>query len=133
MEVAGAKQDTVDRHEKMEVLYEYVSGKEFRHKVETVVEAFNDMKKDLDKEKRSITKIWAKREKEMERVVFSIATMYGNMHGIVGASFPEIKTLELKELPSGDEGDSTGDQDEGETNNKGDPDDTDTRFRLPRN
>lgn len=109
IEIAGAKQYTVDRNEKMQVLYDYVSGKEFTHKVEAVVEAFTNMKKDLDKEKMSITKLWAKREKEMERVAASIGTMLGNMHGIVGASFPEIKALELKELPSGDEDESTSD------------------------
>ncbi len=53
------------------------------------------MKEDLDKEKRSITKIWAQRGKQIERVIMNTAGMYGDMQGIIGASLPQIKMLEL--------------------------------------
>ena len=53
------------------------------------------MKEDLDKEKRAMTTIWAKREKQIERVIMNTAGMYGDMQGIIGASMPEIKMLEI--------------------------------------
>jgi hypothetical protein len=63
-----------------------------------MVTAFVSMKSDLDSEKRAMGKIWAKREKQIERVIHNISGMYGDMQGIIGASLPEIKSLELKGL-----------------------------------
>jgi len=40
IEVAAAKRSLDGRNDKMEVLYSYLSGQEFRHRVEGIVEAF---------------------------------------------------------------------------------------------
>ena len=96
MQVFQAKLSAVGKNEKMAVLYNYLSGPEFRQKVEAIVETFKSMKEDLDKEKRSITKIWAQREKQIERVITNTAVMYGDLQGIIGASLPQIKLLELE-------------------------------------
>jgi hypothetical protein len=95
IQLSQAKLSAIGKNEKMEVLYNYLSGPEFRQKVEVIVGTFKSMKEDLDKEKRSITKIWAQREKQIERVIMNTAGMYGDMQGIIGASLPEIKMLEL--------------------------------------
>jgi len=96
IQVAMTKLSAVGKQEKMEVLYNYLSGPEFRQRVEAIVEAFSSMKKDLDQEKRAMNKIWSKREKQIERVVLNTSGMYGDMQGIIGASLPEIKSLELE-------------------------------------
>lgn len=57
---------------------------------------------DLDTEKRSMERSWKKRGKEIERVIMSTSGMYGDLQGIVGASLPSIKSLEL---PSGEKDD----------------------------
>ncbi len=101
IQVANTKLATVGRSEKMEVLYNYLSGPEFKQRVEAIVEAFITMKKELDQEKRAMTKIWSKREKQIERVINNTSGMYGDMQGIIGASMPEIRSLEFKELPAG--------------------------------
>jgi hypothetical protein len=98
IQVANAKLSEVGKYEKMEVLYGYLSGPEFRQKVEAIVEAFASMKKDLDHEKRTTIKNWSKREKQIERVIYNISGMFGSMQGIMGASLPEIKSLEMKAL-----------------------------------
>lgn len=98
IQVANAKLSEVGKYEKMEVLYGYLSGPEFRQKVEAIIEAFNLMRKDLDHEKRAMIKNWSKREKQIDRVVYNISGMFGSMQGIMGASLPEIKSLELKAL-----------------------------------
>ena len=60
------------------------------------------MKDGLEQEKRAINKIWAKRDKQIEKVVNSTSGMYGDMQGIIGASsMQKIEALELKSLPSG--------------------------------
>ena len=45
-----------------------------------------------------MTKIWSKREKQIEQAFYGIAGMYGSMQGIVGSSLPEIKSLNMPEL-----------------------------------
>ena len=96
IQVAMTKLSAVGKQEKMEVLYNYLSGPEFRQRVEAIVEAFVSMKDDLNKEKRAMMKIWSKREKQIERVILNTSGMYGDMQGIIGASLPEIKSLELE-------------------------------------
>jgi hypothetical protein len=92
---------------KMEQLYEYVAGTEFRHKVEAIVEAFVTMKNDLENEQRAFAKIWARREKQIVQVITNTALMYGGIQGIVGEStLAEIPSLELPQaddiLPTGE-------------------------------
>ncbi len=95
IEVAQTKLSALGKGEKMEAIYNYLSGSEFRHKIEAIVESFKSMREDLESEKRAMTKIWAKREKQIERVVTNTVRMYGDMQGIIGAALPEIKTMEL--------------------------------------
>ncbi len=98
-----AKRAVIGKNEKMEILYQYLSGSEFRQRIEAIVEAFIAMKRDLDQEKRAMTKIWSKREKQIERVVTSTAGMYGDMQGLIGASLPEIKSLEIETVNGSDD------------------------------
>ena len=103
LQVAAAKTSMVNKGEKMDMLYEYLCGPEFRQQIAGIVEAFAAMRKDLDQEKRAMEKAWAKREKQIEKVVKNTARMYGSMQGIVGASLPELKSLELKAIEGEEE------------------------------
>jgi hypothetical protein len=104
IEVAKTKQAAVGKKEKMEVVYNYLSGSDFKQKVEAIVEAFKAMKEDLEKEKKAFSKSWAKREKQLELVITNTAGMYGDIHRIIGTSLPEIKLLEIE---SEDDNDSS--------------------------
>ncbi|MGC8653251.1 MAG: DUF2130 domain-containing protein [Candidatus Kryptoniota bacterium] len=95
IEVYQARNALVGKSEKMEIIYKYLSGSEFRHRVEAIVEAFVAMKEDLEAEKRAMEKVWSKREKQIQRVIHNTAGMYGDLQGIIGASLPEIKILQL--------------------------------------
>ena len=95
IELARSKTSLVGKGEKMDLLYNYMSGPGFRQRIEGIVEAFSAMKSDLDTEKRAMTKIWSKREKQIERALTNSASMYGDMQGIIGAGLPEISSLEL--------------------------------------
>lgn len=103
-QVSQVKQSLVGKDEKMELLYNYLSGSEFKNRIENIVSAFTSMQTDLDAEKRSMERLWKKRGKEIERVIMSTSGMYGDLQGIVGASLPAIKSLEL---PSGEEDEET--------------------------
>lgn len=95
IKVASAKQTQVGKDAKMELLYQYLTGTEFKQRVEGIVESFVQMKEDLDREKRAFSKIWAKREKQIEQVVHNTLGMHGDLQGFMGASLPEIRNLEL--------------------------------------
>lgn len=102
LQLSSIKLSSVGKNEKMEILYNYLSGPEFSQRVEGIIETFKDMKDGLEQEKRAINKIWAKRDKQIEKVINSTSGMYGDMQGIIGASsMQKIEALELKSLPSG--------------------------------
>jgi hypothetical protein len=95
LQIAQARSAMAGRNEKMDVLYGYLSGPQFRQRVEAIVETFTTMKVDLDAEKRALERQWAKREKQIERVIGNTAGMYGDLQGIIGAALPEVKILML--------------------------------------
>lgn len=96
--VFNAKQSSLGKNEKMEALYEYLSGSQFRNRIENIVMAFSGMKGDLEVEKRALQKIWKKREQEIDRVVNNTSWMYGDLQGIIGATvLPEVPSLALPE------------------------------------
>ena len=99
IELHHARGAAVGKNEKMETLYSYLSGPEFRGRVEGIMEAFSTMRDDLDAEKRAIEKSWAKREKSLARVLSNTAGMHGDLAGIIGASLQEVPalTLEIKD------------------------------------
>ena len=104
IEVARTKASLVGKNEKMEHVYAYLSGQEFRQRIEAVVESFVTMKSDLDAEKRSMEKIWSKREQQITRVIKNTAGLYGDLQGIIGVALQPISRLEL---PSGDDAQET--------------------------
>ena len=95
IQVALARATVVGKNEKMEMLYEFLSGVEFRNSVQGVIEAFSQMREDLESEKRATERMWTKREKQATKAIVNMARMYGGIQGIVGKTLPSIPTLEL--------------------------------------
>ncbi len=98
IEIASARQATEGQQTKMEMVYQYLTGPRFRQRVQAIVEAFSSMQEDLDKEKKAITKQWAKREEQIERVMQATVGMYGDLQGIAGKTLQEIDGLEMHAL-----------------------------------
>ncbi len=98
MQVSMARQVTEGQQTKTEMVYQYLTGPRFRHRVEAIVEAFSSMQEDLDKERKAIMKQWAKRQEQIERVMGATVGMYGDLQGIAGKSLQEIEGLELTAL-----------------------------------
>jgi hypothetical protein len=80
---------------KMEQVYNYLTGTKFRQRVEAVVEKFNDMREDLDKERKFMGRQWAKRETQILAVIDSTVGMVGDLQAIAGKAMPEIPSLEM--------------------------------------
>jgi len=96
IEVAAARQASEGQQTKMEMVYGYLTGPRFRQRVQAIVEAFSSMKKDLDVEKKAITRQWAKREEQIDRVMQATVGMYGDLQGIAGKTLQEIEGLEFQ-------------------------------------
>jgi hypothetical protein len=84
---------SVGKNEKMEILYAYLTGVEFKQRVEAIIEAFSNMDDGLKKERIAYEKIWAEREKQIKKVINNTVGMYGDLSGLV--TLPQIKALEL--------------------------------------
>lgn len=92
------KLSVVGKNEKMEMVYNYFLSSEFQQRVAAISETFSAMKMDLDNEKKVMVKIWAKREKEIERVVTNTVSMHGELQGLIGNSLPQVDSLEPDSL-----------------------------------
>ncbi len=104
VEITSARQSNEGQQTKTELVYQYLTGPRFRQRVEGIVEAFTTLQEDLNKEKKSITKQWAKRETQIERVMQSTVGMYGDLQGIAGKTLQEIGGLDFPALPDDEAG-----------------------------
>ncbi len=95
LEISKVKTSLEGRDEKMDFLYQYLSGPQFRNRIENIVSAFTGMQTDLLSEKRAMQRIWSKREKEIDRMINNTSGLYGDMQGII--ALPTIENLELPE------------------------------------
>jgi hypothetical protein len=98
IEISMARQAGEGQQTKMELVYEYLTGPRFKQRIGAIVEKFSDMQEDLEKERKTMTRLWAKREEQIRGVVYATAGMYGDLQGIAGKSFQEIEGLEIEGL-----------------------------------
>lgn len=103
-ELAFTKSMAVSKDKKADILFHYLTGPEFRQRVEAIIEAFSDMKIELDKEKRLYERTWSKREKQLQSVLLNTAGMYGDLQGMIGTSMQTIPALEAGDTDETDPG-----------------------------
>jgi hypothetical protein len=84
-----------NKGDKMGMLYDFLTGNEFRLQIEAIVEGFTQLKIDLESEKRAMQGIWKKREKQIERVMLNTNYMYNSVKGIAGSAVQNVALLEL--------------------------------------
>ncbi len=96
--ISNERQMSEGKDEKMEVLYKYLTGVEFKQRVEAIVESFSSMSDSLKKERIAYERIWSEREKQIQAVIKNTVGIYGDLNGVV-----QLQKIEALELPSGDE------------------------------
>lgn len=111
IEAHTVRQAQQGRQGKMEVLYAYLAGPQFRQRVEAIFESFSVLRDDLEQEKRALQRIWAKREKQIDRVLTNTVGLHGDVAGIIGGSLPEIEAIELRALAADTVGQNQRDDD----------------------
>lgn len=97
-DIAQTKALSVGKNEKIESLYRYISSSEFAQKIDSMLETYSGMKQTLEKEKMVSQKIWAQREKEIERLKTNTLTIHGSLSGLIEKPLPSVKSLEFEEM-----------------------------------
>jgi hypothetical protein len=85
----------VGKNEKMEILYQYITSMEFKHRIEAIVEAFGGLQEEMEREKRYFQTKWARQDKQLRKIIDHTQGMYGDLEATVGKSLPGIKTLQI--------------------------------------
>jgi hypothetical protein len=93
--IASSRQAQEGQQTKMEMVYQYLTGPRFRHRIDAIVEKFTDMQEDLSRERKMMTRMWSKREEQLLGVLDSTAGLYGDLQGIAGRAMPEIESLTM--------------------------------------
>ncbi len=92
--VYDAHKNEENKGEKMQLLYNYLTGVEFKGQVESIAEAFLAMRNSITKERMQMEKTWKEREKQLDKVLISTSGLYGSVKGIAGASVGDIPLLD---------------------------------------
>lgn len=95
LEVSSARTAGEGQKTKMALVYHYLTGPQFRRRIEALVEKIGEMRSDLDRERNTMTRLWAKREQQIAGFIDSAAGLYGDLQGIAGKSLQEIEGLNL--------------------------------------
>jgi len=93
--VSDAHASQENKGDKMSLLYDYLTGAEFRMQMEAIIEGFTQMQNDLQKEKNAMARIWKQREKQIDKVINNTIGFYGSLKGIAGNALPTVESLEL--------------------------------------
>ncbi|HZB24532.1 MAG TPA: DUF2130 domain-containing protein [Vicinamibacterales bacterium] len=97
LQLSQARNAAINKGEKLELLHRYLSGVQFRQRVEAIVEAFSTMRADLEQERRAAERAWARRARQLEAVTLGVAGMYGDLQGLV----PGLPVIPLLGMPDG--------------------------------
>jgi hypothetical protein len=100
LETARAQVAAKGSEGKKELVYSYLTSKEFRQRIAAIVEAYMGMHKDLESEKLALSRLWAKRQKQLNSLMSQTAGVYGDVQGIVGKSMPEVEGLSVPLIES---------------------------------
>ncbi len=95
IDLANTKALSVGKNEKIESLYRYITSSEFAQKIDSMLETYTKMQQTLSKEKMVMQRIWAQREKEIDRLKSNTLTMHGSLSGLIDKPMAVVKSLEF--------------------------------------
>lgn len=94
VELAATRRAVACKNEAMDVVFAYLTGPEFRQRIEAFVRTFRAMQADLEEEKRAAHRRFARREKQLARLIEGTCGLYGDLEGLLGSSMPPVAALE---------------------------------------
>ena len=84
IKIASALKSQENRGDKMHLLYDYLTSREFAEQWQAIREGFMSMKLSIQKERDAMEKLWKQREKQLEKVLLNAAHVRGSIEGISG-------------------------------------------------
>ena len=79
---------------KMEMIYDYMTGKEFAGQFGAIFEGFEALRQSIAKQRLQMEKHCKEQDKQMEKIMVNAVRFYGSIKGIAGRSVPDIPMLE---------------------------------------
>jgi hypothetical protein len=83
-----------NKGDKMQMLYDYLTGSEFGEQWKAIREGFMSMRLSIQKEREAMEKLWKAREKQLEKVLLNAAHIKGSIEGIAGADAVNLNLFE---------------------------------------
>jgi len=94
MEVFKLTSSQENKGDKMHMLYDYLTGREFGEQWKAIREGFLSMKISIQRERDAMEKLWKAREKQLEKVLLNAAHIKGSVEGIAGSDAVNLNLLE---------------------------------------
>ncbi len=93
--IEAQRQKTISsgKGEQMEALFDYICSNQFAQRVRAIVDSYEQMRADLEKEKAALQRLWKKREAQIGRISAQMLDMSGELQGISEASFPMLESI----------------------------------------
>lgn len=94
LKVFALTKNQENKGEKMNMLYDYLTGNEFSEQWSAIREGFLSMRISIQRERDAMERLWKQREKQLEKVLINAAGIRGSIEGIAGADAVNLKLLE---------------------------------------
>lgn len=94
LQVYDARKSEENKGDKMHLLYDFLTGVEFKGYMEAIAEGFKDIRMNIMKERIQMEKLWKEREKQLEKALLNAVGLYGSIKGIAGSSVGNIPLLD---------------------------------------
>ncbi|MBN8787153.1 MAG: DUF2130 domain-containing protein [Terrimonas sp.] len=94
IKIFTATRSQENKGDKMHLLYDYLTGREFAEQWKAIREGFLSMKISIQRERDAMEKLWKAREKNLEKVLLNAAHIRGSIEGIAGQDSIDLNLLE---------------------------------------
>lgn len=84
IKIFSAAKSQENRGDKMHLLYDYLTSREFIEQSQAIREGFMSMRLSIQKERDQMERLWKAREKQLEKVLLNWSHIRGSVQGISG-------------------------------------------------
>jgi hypothetical protein len=88
---------------KMEQIYYYLTSTTFRDRIQRIVETWECLKNQIDKEERAMKRQWSERRKQLNAMINVTTELYTDFSSIIGQQMPQVEGISMPLLEEGEE------------------------------
>ena len=92
IKINEAYSSQVNKGEKMQMLYDYLTGNEFKLQIGEIIAGFNALQDSYVQERKAFERIWKEREFQLKKVLLNTNSFIGSIRGI--ASIQGLKQID---------------------------------------